>query len=112
MAKIEAHLNGTFADILADIDKAINKSVSASMEDSSSFVFGSEERCEVRVWERFSWSGNNRVSLSLTLVGTDGSIMASAITSGGSQAVFFKLNTFGEESFLNSVSWVFEKYGA
>ena len=32
-----------------------------------------------------------------------GDICLSAITSGGSQAVFFKINTFGEEAFLDKL---------
>ena len=45
--------------------------------------------------------GGNRVSLSITLLQVGSNpIQLSAITSGGSQAVLFKINTFGEESFL------------
>ena len=50
-----------------------------------------------------AWAGNNRVSLSVTLFQNgDEGIHLSAITSGGSQAVFFKINTWGEEAFLRS----------
>jgi hypothetical protein len=56
------------------------------------------------VFERYSWSGGNRVSLSVTLFkGDEDKIYLSAITSGGSQAVFFKLNTLGEEAFLEKL---------
>ena len=49
-------------------------------------------------------AGDNRVSLNVTLFqGEDGVIHLSAITSGGSQAMFFKLNTFGEEAFLDKL---------
>lgn len=48
--------------------------------------------------------GGNRVSLNVTLFQKgDGPIHMSAITSGGSQALFFKANTFGEEAFLNKL---------
>lgn len=33
----------------------------------------------------------------------DGPVQLSAITAGGSQAVFFKINTWGEESFLDTL---------
>lgn len=46
--------------------------------------------------------GSNRVSLSVTLIGEGSKLVVSAITSGGSQAVFFKVNTIGEETFLES----------
>ena len=51
--------------------------------------------------------GSNRVSLSVTLYeGRDGTIHLSAITSGGSQAMFFKINTFGEQAFLDKLAAV------
>ena len=81
----------------------INGSFTASLEDSSDFKIG-DARCSVRVFERYSYSGGNRVSLSVTLFqnGND-AIHISAITTGGSQAMFFKINTFGEEAFLDKL---------
>jgi hypothetical protein len=38
------------------------------------------------------------------------SILVSAITSGGSQAVFLKINTWGEESFLDKAETILRKY--
>ena len=63
-------------------------------------------RCAVRVYERYSIMGSNRVSLNVTLMGRDGELYLSAITSGGSQATFFKLNTIGEEAFLGKLDAV------
>ena len=104
MAKLERTLNGDFDRILELIEDGIlHGSVSASLEDSSDF-YSSEARCSVRVFERYSVLGNNRVSLNVTLFqGGDGIIRLSAISSGGSQAVFFKINTFGEEAFLDKL---------
>ena len=45
-----------------------------------------------------------------SLVGNDRDLFLSAITSGGSQAVFFKLNTLGEESFLEKLVPIVENY--
>ena len=36
--------------------------------------------------------------------------MVSAVTSGGSQAVLFKINTWGEEAFLNTLRDVLAWY--
>lgn len=104
MAKLERELTGDFIEILRRIEEGIlHGSVSASLEDSSDF-FEKDTRCSVRVFERFSCIGSNRVSLSVTLFQTaGGSIHLSAITSGGSQAIFFKINTFGEEAFLDKL---------
>ena len=78
-------------------------SLSASLEDASDFRSGSA-RCSVRVFERYSYIGNNRVSLTLTLFQNgDEPVRLSAITAGGSQAIFFKINTWGEESFLDKL---------
>ena len=104
MAKLEHKLNGDFDRWLGRIEEGIlGGSVSASLEDSSDFRNGSA-RCSVRVFERYSYSGSNRVSLSVTLFQNgDGPINLSAITSGGSQAMFFKVNTWGEETFLEKL---------
>ena len=67
-------------------------------------------RCAVRVYERYSAIGNGRVTMSLTLLEADGQIRLSAITSGGSQAVFFKVNTLGAESFLDIIRDTVERF--
>ena len=104
MAKMERMLTGDFDLILSNIEHGIMKgSVSASLEDGSDFI-SDGCRCSVRVFERYSALGSNRVSLSVTLFQEkNGIIHLSAITSGGSQAVFFKINTFGEQAFLDKL---------
>ena len=104
MAKLEQTLHGSFFDILQRIEEGIlGSSISASLEDASDFEDGGA-RCSVRVFERFSYAGGNRVSLSVTLFQAgDGDIHLSAISAGGSQAMFFKLNTWGEEAFLDKL---------
>ena len=104
MAKTETVVQGSFDEILNRIERGILQgSASASLEDKSVFVSGNC-RCSVRVFERYSMIGSNRVSLNVTLFqGPDGQIRLSAITSGGSQALFFKINTFGEQAFLDKL---------
>ncbi len=103
MAKYEKHLTGNFDTVLSRLDSGILEgSMSASYEDGSDWTMG-ELRCAVRVYERYSYAGGNRVSLNLTLVGRGEDLFLSAITSGGSQAVFFKINTWGEEAFLDKL---------
>lgn len=104
MAKFETTLSGDFNQILKKIENGILEgSLSASLEDSTDFQSGGS-RCSVRVFERYSYSGSNRVSLSVTLFqNADEPINLSAITSGGSQAAFFKINTIGEEAFLDKL---------
>ncbi len=104
MAKLEKVLSGNFESILKTIENGImSGSVSASLEEKSD-VIGVNARVSVRVFERYSYMGGNRVSMSVTLFQENGgNIYLSAITSGGSQAVFMKFNTFGEEAFLNKL---------
>ena len=105
MAKAERSLHGDFLNILNTLtDGILNGSASATLEDESFFKSGSA-LCAVRVFERYSYSGGNRVSMTLTLFqgAADEPIQLSAITSGGSQAMFFKLHTWGEEAFLDKL---------
>lgn len=110
MAKYECSLSGNFDALLRRIEDGILRgSMSASYEDGSNHMKGGV-RCAVRVYERYSMMGGNRVSLNVTLVGDGESLFLSAITSGGSQAVLFKINTFGEESFLDCLREIVEDY--
>ncbi len=104
MAKLEQVLNGDFKQIVDRIEHGIlNGSMSASLEDFSYFCDG-DARCAVCVFERYSYAGGNRVSMNVTLFQNgDGPIYLSAITSGGSQAMLFKVNTLGEEAFLDKL---------
>ena len=104
MAKLERTLTGNFDQILARIHSGVmGGSLSATLEDSSDFRDGNA-RCSVRVFERYSYAGGNRVSMNVTLFQAgDGPVQLSAITAGGSQALFFKINTWGEESFLDTL---------
>lgn len=105
MAKLEKKIKGNFDEILNKIENGIlNGSISASLEESSDFI-GNNSRCSVRVFERYSFIGKNRVSMNVTLFNDGGDyIYISATTSGGSQAMFFKINTLGEETFLDKIT--------
>lgn len=110
MARLERHFQGDFLHLLGYIHEGvIGGSISASYEDGSDWQDGST-RVAVRVYERYSWVGSNRVSMSVTLVGNGNSLFLSAITSGGSQAMFFKINRFGEDSFLGKLDTLLSGY--
>ena len=102
--------NKNFDELLWKLEKEIpDRSWSADLEAGSDFKEGNT-RCSVRVFERYSMMGGNRLSLTLTMFQNgDNPIRLSAITAGGSQAVFFKINTIGEESFLDDVKNLLEE---
>lgn len=104
MAKLEKTINGDFNAVLNKVTAGIlDGSYTASLEDSSDFV-GEYSRCSVRVFERYSAMGSNRVSMSVTLFQEKGKpVQLSAITAGGSQAMFLKMNTWGEQAFLQTL---------
>ena len=110
MAKYERRFKGNFNNFLDSLDNDINRgSVSASYEDGSDITIG-DVRLAVRVYERYSIVGKNRVSLNITILGNGDDLFISAITSGGSQAVFFKINTLGESAFLDMCRNSVENY--
>ena len=103
MAKFTYSLTGDFDRILKRIEQGVlEASSSATLEDGWDVREG-DSRCAVRVFERYSYAGGNRVSMNVTLFQTGNAVRICAITSGGSQAMFFKVNTWGEETFLDTL---------
>jgi hypothetical protein len=101
MARYEVALTGDVDLFVAHLDGTIQTgSVSAKFENGSDCRLG-EARMVVRVYERYSATGRNRVSLSISILSVGDDMTVSAITSGGSTAAFWKVNTMGEESFLD-----------
>jgi len=110
MAKYEVKLKGDFTKVLSVIENGIIQgNISASLEDGSDYELNGI-RCAIRVFERYSILGKNRVSMSLTLLGCEDTLYVTAITSGGSTGVFLKLNTLGEESFLERIKDILSRY--
>lgn len=103
MAKFTYSLTGDFDRILKRIEQGVlDASTSATLEDGWDVREG-DSRCAVRVFERYSYAGGNRVSMNVTLFQSGSEVRICAITSGGSQAMFFKVNTWGEETFLDTL---------
>lgn len=112
MAKYECVVSGELDAFLTFVEEQIQRtSASASLEDRSDRE-ADGVRMGVRVFERYSAGGGNRVSLTVAALAGESGIHVVAITSGGSQAVFFKLNTIGEESFLGKAQEAFQRWEA
>ena len=110
MAKIErSGLTGDFDQILNDLEDAVMQSISATLEDKSDFKL-EHGRCAVRVYERYSAFSGNRLSMNIVLLQDGDTIHLSVITSGGSNAVFFKMDNLGETTFIDTVRSVVKKY--
>lgn len=109
MAKYERRFSGNFDEVLNCLHNRIMEgSLTASYEEGSDYT-ASGVRCAVRVYERYSLGGGNRLSLTITLLGQGQTLFLSAIAAGGSQGIFFKVNTWGEESFIDAVREIAER---
>lgn len=93
-------LTGSATALAAHLDRAITGgSVSASIESKAELVIG-DARMIVRTYERFSFAGGNRATLTVSILAVGDRMEVALSTSGGSQAIFLKINTFGEEAFM------------
>lgn len=90
------------ADALAEhLDAEITRgSISASIEHGEVLSIG-DARMVLRTYERYSMTGSNRVTLSVSILAVGDRMQVALTTSGGSEAMFFKINTFGEASFMD-----------
>lgn len=102
MATLRKEFKGNFEETIEVIKDAIYKSNTASTENE---IF--EEVNGVRIWlgvfERYSLIGGNRLSMSVNIIEIENDIILNVVTSGGSQGAFYKINTWGEESFLGTI---------
>jgi len=104
MAKLDRDVGGSFDEVLGRLTNGIlSGSVSATFEDGCDYSF-QDGRVAVRVFERYSYMGGNRLTMTLIVSEKGGYVHVTAITSGGSQALFWKINTFGEEAFLQKLA--------
>ena len=63
-------------------------------------------------YERYSMTGGNRLGLTFSVLGAEGQLAVSAVCTGGSTGMFFKINTFGEEAFLEHAEHAVASYEA
>ena len=103
-------LTGDVGRFVTYLDEAITEgSATAKLEGSAERRIG-DARMVVRVYERYSALGGNRVSLSVSVLAVGDHMEVSVITSGGSTAMFWKVNTFGEEAFLKRAEDAIRSY--
>ena len=97
---------------LADhLDEAITGgSVSASLESGEELTLG-DARMIVRTYERYSFAGGNRVSLFVSILAVGDRLEVALSTAGGSEAMFWKINTFGEAAFMDKAVEAVDAFG-
>lgn len=76
----------------------LNGVISAILENNSDKSWR-----DIRVFERYSFWGENRVSLNVTLYQENRLIYLFAITRAAVRRILFKVNIFSEEAFLNKL---------
>lgn len=112
MAQFQKTMYAPVSQITAYLRTAMPSSSISCSHEASGMMEVEGVTCNVLVFERYSWTGKNRVSLNITLVGNQEVTKIFAVSAGGSQATFLKVNTIGEESFLNAFISVLNKYEA
>lgn len=110
MAHLEYTLRGDADQFLTHLDSAIlGRSITASAEGGTDQRIG-DARMVVRSYERFGALGGNRVALTLSILAVGDELAVSAFGTGGSQAMFFKVNTLSESSFLGVAARAIEAF--
>ncbi|MCV2396253.1 DUF6054 family protein [Actinotalea sp. M2MS4P-6] len=100
MAQADYTITGDLDRFVAHLDHAIEQGSATAMVEAKAERRLGDARMAVRVYERFSMVGGNRLSLSVSALAVGDRIEVVVVTSGGSEGVVMKLNTFGEKAFL------------
>jgi hypothetical protein len=86
--------------LVSYLDEAIPRgSATGNLEDRYDHTIG-DARMVVRVYERYSAMGGNRVSLNVSILAVAGQLAITMVSAGGSRGMFIKVNTVGEQTFL------------
>ena len=101
MVKFETKLHGDFKIYIKQIkDGILNNSLSSTLEYQKNFE-SDNAKCTIMIFERYSISGKNRITLTIALYEPkEKDVELFATASGGSNGIFIKMNDFGEYSFL------------
>lgn len=110
MAKYELSLQTDFDEFVEEIKEGVvRRSSTISLEEETELTAG-DVRIHVVAYERYAYMGRNRSSLNITFVGCDGTVHLIGIGTGGSHAVFMKLNTWSEQAFLDTLEYAANDY--
>lgn len=109
MAKYRNRLTGDFNRIRDHIKREIlSTSTSASLEEEET-IYKGDIKIAVLTFERYSYSGGNRLSLNVVIVGDGTTVDIVGTSTGGSNGLFMKFNTWGEDAFLEKLKQAINK---
>lgn len=112
MATITRTVTGQLSEVVPFLEAGVlDRSRSASAEAAVDLAT-SAGGVAVRGFERYSMTGSNRVGMTITVIQDGPDVHIVGITLGGSQAVFLKLNTIGEEEFLATLDSTISQWEA
>lgn len=112
MAKYTAEISGEIFAAVTEIETLLTqKSATFSVEEESFQTFG-ENKMIAKAYERYSYFGGNRVGMTVIFVETNQKISITAFSVGGSRAMIFKINTWGENEFLSTLAEAVNDYNA
>ena len=110
MATTTRTVTGSLPEVVTFIEHSVMaQSSSASMEAAVDLETREGGVC-VRGYERYSWTGSNRVGMTVTSVQDGPYVHIAGVSLGGSQAMFFKVNTLGEENFLGTLDAAIDQW--
>ncbi|WP_409271583.1 DUF6054 family protein [Neobacillus sp. SCS-31] len=100
MAKYEKTIIGQFQQVVNRLESDIgNSGISMRLVDESNYTIG-DTKIAVRVYDKYYMRNGNRASLSLTVVGDNGTNFISAIGAGGGQGVFLNFSLGAEDDMV------------
>lgn len=103
MAKLERVVKGEFNEILDELDEILlDDNVYSKLIDSSDF-YGDGTRCSSRVYQRYSFFSDNRVTFSITLFDDGKEIRLSVIVIGGDSTRNRRFKNRGEDNLLKKL---------
>lgn len=110
MAKFGRNFKGNFEDTRSFLNDLVLNTYSTSSKEEEIIKEFNQVKHWFSVYEIYSIIGSNRLSISISLFEYKGEISLDIVGSGGSQAMFFKINTWGEENAVGNLIYYIDNY--
>ena len=112
MATTTRTVTGTLSEVVAFIDRSVMDQSASASKEAAVDLETQGGGVSMRGYERYSWTGSNRVGMTVTCVQDGPYVRVAGISLGGSQAALFKVNTLGEDSFLRTLDAAIDQWSA